>query len=80
MVKYLFLNMTSLLATQFGLIVASNEIGYSSFPFAFIVTLVPCYKAKWLNLGHLFGRLDKKVVLNLANSLHGTYQRSMCSR
>ncbi|GGH91717.1 O-antigen flippase [Pseudomonas fluvialis] len=56
---------TSLLATQFGLIGALVALAIHP-SFAFIVTLALCYKAKWFKFSYLFGRLDKKVVLNLA--------------
>lgn len=56
---------TSLLAIQFGLMGAL--IALAIYPsFAFIATLVLCYKAKWFKFSYLFGQIDKKVVFNLA--------------
>ena len=59
------LAVTSILAVKFGLIGALTALAIHP-SFAFCVTLYLCYKAKWFKFSHLFGSLDKKVLLNLA--------------
>lgn len=59
------LAVTSLLAIQFGLYGALTALAIHP-SFAFLVTLLLCRKADWFKITYLFGRLDKKVVINLS--------------
>lgn len=59
------LAVTSLLAIKYGLMGALIALAIHP-SFAFVVTLVLCYKASWFKFSFLFGQLDKQVVLNLA--------------
>ena len=59
------LAVTSALAVQFGLHGALTALAIHP-SFAFVITLYLCYKADWFKFSYLFGRLDKRVVLNLS--------------
>lgn len=59
------LAVTSVMAVKFGLLGALTALAI--FPsFSFMVTLYLCYKAEWFKFSHLFGDLDKKVLINLS--------------
>lgn len=59
------LAVTGVLAINFGLHGALTALAIHP-SFSFIVTLFLCYKAEWFKFSYLFGRLEKKAVLNLA--------------
>lgn len=59
------LAVTSALAVQFGLHGALTALAIHP-SFAFVITLYLCYKTDWFKFSYLFGRLDKRVVLNLS--------------
>lgn len=56
---------TAIMVMNWGLLGALVALAvYQSL--AFFVTLALCFKTSWFHLTHLFGRLDKEVVKNLA--------------
>ncbi len=59
------LAVTSILAIQFGLHGALTALAIHP-SFAFVITLYLCYKAEWFKFSYLFGRMDKKTLLNLS--------------
>ncbi|MFT0213777.1 O-antigen translocase [Pseudomonas sp. F1_0610] len=56
---------TTVMAVKFGIYGALVSLAiYQSL--AFFVTLIICLKAPWFRIGNLYGKVDKKVAINLA--------------
>ncbi|GGH52962.1 LPS biosynthesis protein [Comamonas phosphati] len=63
--SFISLAVTGLLAALLGL--KGALIALAIYPsVVFFVTVFICYKARWFKLSYLFGRPDKKSILNLA--------------
>lgn len=71
------LGITTILTVKFGLYGALVSLAvYQSL--SFFITLLICYRAAWFKFGHLLGKVDKAVALNLSKYTAMALTSALC--